>query len=313
MPNAWFTHGGRHFLDLALLISANRDFIRDIFHAQGLTTDAAKSQAFKDLLIALIGHDSQQLGFASPVEATRERARVEHPFNGGVATALAYLRAAGTNPAGPERALMLALAAAGHSKSAVDFSNPNLERDLSATPPRHTRGSHTMLRDILAEVNRQLREANPDHVNITLTNVQRDSIVRDAQRIGTVLGAMDSLRERGPRTFGAHPTGERMVYRPIESTTPANRGLEVFNTQLNRVVTRLEGISHRTYVEYQTVVEAVSFNGTRFEIRMNFEDRDIPTAARRAQAEDIQRDFARAGFPCALRFRTFEGTWEVVE
>src|SRR5262245_13661995 len=74
VPNAWFTHGGRHLLDLMLLITDNRDFVRDVFHAQGITTNAGKDQAFRDLLIALIGHDSQQIGFASPRESVREAA-----------------------------------------------------------------------------------------------------------------------------------------------------------------------------------------------------------------------------------------------
>jgi hypothetical protein len=312
IPNAWFTHGARHFLDLALLLTGNREFVRDILHAQGLTTNAAKDQAFRDLLIILIGHDSQQLGFASPREATRERARIDHPFNGGVATAVAYLQNAGTNPAGAQRALMLALAAAGHSKSAVDFADVNRVADPTGRPPSHTRGANVMLTALLAEVNRQ-RGGEP----ITLTNLQREQIIRDAQRIGSVLGAMDSLRERGPGTFGAHPTGETMVYR-VTGNTPETRVLEVVNRDNTAVVVTLReagqrGIVHRTFVEYHTVVEQVSFNGTRFDIRVTYADADIPTDSRRAQAIDIQRDFARTGFRCVVRFRTAEGGWGTAE
>lgn len=305
VPNAWFTHGARHFIDLARLMVDNKDFVKDIWHAMGLTNGPAKEQAFRDLLIALIGHDSQQLGFADPKERVREDARVNHPFNGGVATAVAYLRNAGDNPAGARRALMLGLAAAGHSKSAVDFANPNLQPNPGATPPRHTRGSSVMLDAILERVNAEMTAANPAHVPITLTGPERAAIIEEARRIGVVLGAMDSLRERGPGSFGAHPTGEHMVYRVV----PGQKALEVFNTRENRRVTLLEGVSHRTYVEYHTVVERLNFDGRAFDMRVTFADADIPTEARRKQVEDIQLDFARSGFPCVVHYSTFEGRW----
>lgn len=303
VPNAWFTHGARHLIDLIGLISQNKDFVKDLFRAQGLDNAAARDQAFKDLLIALVGHDSQQLGFADAKEAVREDARNNHPFNGGVETALAYLKNAGTNPAGAQRALMLGLAAAGHSKSAVDFANP----DKQPTPASRSRGSSVMLDAILEKVNATLAAQNSNHVPITFTPTQRAAILADAKRIGTVLGAMDSLRERGPGAFASHPTGENMVYRLVSG----EKALEVFNTRENRRVVKLEGVSHRTYVEYHTEVQRVNFDGTAqaFDMRINFADPDIPTAARLAQVEDIQRDFARTGFPCVVHYRTFEGTW----
>jgi hypothetical protein len=310
VPNAWFTHGARHFLDLAILLTDNKQFVKDIFAAQGIP-EAGREQAFKDLLIALIGHDSQQVGFASPKEATREKARIEHPFNGAVATALAYLAAPGTNPAGNKRAMMLAMAAAGHSKSAVDFTDVNRTQDVPNR--KFTRGANVMFADILAEVNKQMKEKDSGHKDLTFSNAERDLIIGDAKKIGTVLGAMDSLRERGPKAFGSHPTGETMAYR-IEGTKAADKVLVVYNTTNNKTVTTLKetdkrGIEHRTYIEYHTVVEQVSFDGRAFTIRINFADPDIATAGRRDQAADIQKDFARSGFDCTVRFKTFEGGW----
>jgi len=310
VPNAWFTHGARHFLDLAILITQNKEFVKDIFKAQGLDA-AGRDQAFKDLLIALIGHDSQQLGFASPKEATREKARIDHPFFGAVETALAYLKAPGTNADGNRRAIMLAMAAAGHSKSAVDFTNVDRQQDVPNK--KFTRGANVMFNDLLAEVNKRLKADNPSHVAIEFGNAERDKIIAEAKNIGTVLGAMDSLRERGPGTFGAAPTGETMVYR-VDGNNAATKVLVVVNTENSKVVTTLKeadkrGVEHRTYVEYHTVVESVRFDGKSFAIRINFADADIPTDKRKDQAVDIQRDFARAGFTCVVNYKKFEAGW----
>jgi hypothetical protein len=303
VPNAWFTHGARHLLDLMILITDNEAFVKELFEAQGMNTAAQRDRAYKDLLIALIGHDSEQLGFASDKEKTREDARQHHPFNGGVATALAYLKDPGTSPAGGKRAMMLALAAAGHSKTAVSFT----DLDLKPAAPKFTRGAKVMLADLLAKVNEGA--ATP----IALTPDDRNAIIAEAQKIGTTLGALDSLRERGPKKFSSQPTGVSMEYR-VEGTTAATRVLVVYNTRERKQVVALKeegktGVEHRTYAEYHTIIESVRFADGRVTIRISFDDKDrwIPELRRSDQAKDIYEDFIRMGLKCTVQYKKQQG------
>src|SRR5258705_3662189 len=51
---AWFTHGMPHLLDILNLAVKNEPFIKDVWAEKGLTGDAA-SQAYRDLILAIIG------------------------------------------------------------------------------------------------------------------------------------------------------------------------------------------------------------------------------------------------------------------
>lgn len=271
---AWFTHGMPHLLDILHVALKNETFVKDVWATKGLKGDAAE-QAYRDLLLAIIGHDSQQLGFASPDKDVREKTRLEHALNGGIETARAYIADAGDNPAGKVRALTLGLAAAGHSKSAVKLNDPVQ----------------------MAGVVNSLAKA----LGVTVSEKEIAQIIADAKPVASMLGALDALRDRGLSGLGSTtaPCGENMVYR-VKTTGAA--GIEVYNTKTDKVLKTFDGINHRTYVEVHTKVVLVQLEKDSIRMSVEFSDARISDAARKDQIDDIAKDLKRVGIPVDVTF-----------
>lgn len=281
---AWFTHGMPHLLDILHMAVENETFVKDVWATQGLK-GAPAEQAYRDLLLAIIGHDSQQLGFASPNKDVREQTRREHALKGGVETAKAYGLAPGENPTGVVRQLTLGLAAAGHSKSAVKLNDP-----VQMT---------TVVKALAAEL------------KVTVSDAEIAKIIADAKPIAAMVGALDALRDRGSGGLGhtTAPCGENVIYRVRAEGGPA---IEVFNTKTNKVLKTFEGVNHRTYVEVHTKIDLVQLEDGKLRMTVDFEDRRIGDKARGEQVEDIALDLVRLGLPVDVTYRNAEGKWTKV-
>lgn len=282
---AWMSHGMPHLYDILHLTLKNEPFVKELWEAKGLK-GAAAEQAYRDLLLAVIGHDSQQLDFASADKEKRETARQEHAKNGGIQTARAYLLDPGENPAGKVRALTVGLAAAGHSKSKVKLNVP---------------GEPEKMLELIRK-----------EVGVTLTPEEVAKIVADAKPIAAMVGALDALRDRGVLGGAVAPCGQNLQYRLREGGGPA---IEVFNTKTQKVLKTFEGIDHHTYVEVHTKVSLVQFEDNRLRLAIEFADTRIPDAKRLSQVEDIALDLIRTGFPVDVKWAAENGgnaekTWE---
>ena len=279
---AWFTHGMPHLLDILHLAMENEDFVKDVWATQGVKGDAAE-QAYRDLLLAIIGHDSQQRDFASADKEKREAARLNHALEGGVQTAKAYKLASGDNAQSVTRQLALGLAAAGHSKTAVDLSDPVKVKAVVET---------------LAT-----------KLGVTVNDAQIADVIAQAKPVASMLGALDALRDRGKGGFGhtTAPCGENMIYRVRETGTPA---IEVYNTKTEKVLRAFEGIDHRTYVEVHTKVDLLQLEKSRLQITIDFEDARISNTARKSQIDDIGLDMKRVGLSVDITWTKNGGGWE---
>jgi hypothetical protein len=278
---AWFTHGVPHLLDILHLAMQNETFVKDVWATQGLKGDAAE-QAYRDLLLAIIGHDSQQLGFASPDKEVRARTRDNHALEGGVETAKAYGVAPGENPTGVVRQLTLGLAAAGHSKTAVKLNDP------------------VQMATVVKALAKELK--------VTVTDAQIAQIIKDARPIAAMVGALDALRDRGPGGFGhtTAPCGENVIYRQRETGGPA---IEVYNTKTDKVLKTFEGVNNRTFVEVNTKVELVQLEDGKLRMTVDFADRRIGDTARFDQIDDIGKDLVRVGLQVDVTYRNADGGW----
>ena len=277
---AWMSHGMPHLYDILHVALKNETFIKELWSSKGLKGDAAE-QAYRDLLLAIIGHDSQQVDFASPNKEKREEARLNHAFLGGVEAARAYLADPGTNPAGKVRALTLGLAAAGHSKSAVKLGNPAQ----------------------MAEVVNNLATA----LGVTVTPAEVAKIIADAKPVAAMVGAIDALRERGALGGAVAPCGENVIYRIRTTPPPAS---EVFNTKTDKVLKTFEGVGHRTFVEVHTKVSSVQFEDGRIRLAVEFADTRIPNEGRLDQIKDIALDLIRLGIPVDAHWANESGGYE---
>ena len=283
---AWMSHGMPHLYDILHLTLKNEPFVKELWEAKGLKGPAAE-QAYRDLLLAVIGHDSQQLDFASPDKEKRETARNEHAFNGGVQTARAYLADPGENAAGKVRALTVGLAAAGHSKSKVKLNVPG----------------HMEL--MLERIRKEL--------DVTLTPEEVAKIVADAKPVAAMVGAIDALRDRGMLGGAVAPCGQNIVYRIRDGG--GGPAVEVFNTRTQKVLKTFEGVGNHSYVEVHTKVTLVQFEDSRLRLAVEFADARIPDAGRAKQVEDIALDMIRVGFPVDAHWTTENGgnakkTWD---
>jgi hypothetical protein len=277
---AWFTHGMPHLLDILHLATKNEPFIKEVWEAKGLTGDAA-SQAYRDLILAIIGHDSQQGGFASPDAAVRKNARDNHALSGGIETAKAYKAAHGDNPGGDVRAVTVGLAAAGHSKSAVDLKDPAKMKEVATTIATK--------------------------LGATLTAAELNQVIADAKPVAAMVGALDALRDRGSLGGAVAPCGEGVIYRLREGAEPA---LEVYNTKTDKVLQTFEGVNHRTYVEAHTRVLEIQLELGRLQMSVEFADAAISDVKRLEQIDDIGNDLRRTGIPVDVTYKTFAGGTE---
>jgi hypothetical protein len=285
---AFFTHGYKHLWDIISLARQNEGFAKDLWAGQGMP-EAQRDQAYKDLLLAIVGHDSQQNQFADARPEKRKEARDNHAFEGGLATARAYLADPGSNPEGNIRALVVGFAAAGHSKSAVKL------RDQA------------QCEGVVAQMATKL--------SIEITAAQKTAIVNEGRPIAAMLGALDALRGRADGPAFRTPCGVDVEYRLKTDGV----GLEVYNKKEDKVLETFSGADHRSYVEYQTHVTDLQFNNTnpkdpKFQLSVEFQDPQVPDTtpdakkwSREKQVEDIANDVARCGYRCEVTYQKQEG------